>query len=429
MIQSFLQPGVIKLAWALTVCITVSATAVQAQPAAPPTLSTRSVLTLTDSIDRGLGISPDLRSSRAGIDIAQGDVITSRLPSRFNPGINFEGGPRFDSSGGSIGPQLGITLGQELERPDRRAAREQVASLGVQVEQIQLQAARLRIEQRIRNLYAQFWLNDQLFKLAVEREKLAERSLGTLQERYKVGDISLIPVNLAQVEFSQARALRERQEGEVGAGRASLLVAIGETPERAVDPELDLPATPPSLPPLARIFELVLEANPTLLATETERTRSEAQIRLAQAEATPNLTPLVGYRREGPEDVVIAGLSVPINLFNRNEGAIASAQARREQVSAQRDLRTLELRIQIEEAYARFTAAQRVLATFTGETLNVIERNTGLVEEGFRAGKTGVTEVLLARRDGLAARASFYQARADVYTSFVQLQTATGGRL
>ncbi|UFP93793.1 TolC family protein [Gloeobacter morelensis] len=395
----------------------------------PPVLSGRATLTIEEAVDRASSVSPELRSFRSGVDIAQGDVITSRLPSRFNPGVSLEAGPRLNTLADSSALQFGVTVAQELDRPEKRAAREQVALLGFQVEQAQLQAARLRLELRVRTLYSQFWLSEQLLKLAVEREQLATRSLTALQERYKVGDISLIPVNLAQVELSVSRAQRERQEGEAAASRAALLVAVGEPPERPVQPQAALPAAPLELPELPRIFQLVIEANPVLLASETERRRSEAQVQLAQAEALPNLSPLVSYRREGPENIVVAGLSVPINLFNRNQGTIFSAEARRTQTVALREQRALELRIQVEEAYARYNAARRVLQTYTSDTIAAIERNQGLVEEGFRAGKTGVTEVLLARRDGLNARSAFLQAQADLYTSYVQLQNATGGRL
>lgn len=394
-----------------------------------PLLPARTVLTLEEAVDKVLGSSPELRVFRAEIGVAEGEVTTSRLPSRFNPGVAVEAGPRLNTANGGALAEAAITVTQELERPQRRAAREQAAGLGVQVEQNRLDAVRLRVASRIQTLYAQFWLSEQLLQLTIEREQLAQNLLVGLQERFNIGDIGLIPVNLAQVELSQARASRERQNGEAEATRAGLLVAIGDTPERAVQPINDLPETPDILPALPRVFELALEANPSLLAAQIAQQRAEAQLQLARAEATPNLTPTVTYRQEGPESILLAGLIFPLTIFNRNQGLIAIAESRQTQTFAQRDLQQLELRQQIEEAYARYVASQRVLLTYSSETISAIERNQSLLDEAFRSGKTGVTEILLARRDAIAVQASILQARTDLFTSFVLLQNATGGRL
>lgn len=390
--------------------------------------TTRTELTLEAAVTRAVSRSPEVRSFEAGIAVADGEVISARLPGRFNPGLSFDVGPRF----GSVTPTEfngGVSLALELERPERRSAREQTALLGVRFEQNLLTAAQLRLAQRTRLLYTQFWRNDKLTLVALERQQLAERLAESLKERFKVGSIGLIPVNLAQVEVSQASAERERLVGETEGSRSSLLVTIGDEPDRIVKSQALLPDTPAVLPNLAQIVLLAQQSNPTLQAALTDQARADAQLELAKAEAVPNLTPVVGYRREGTENILLAGLSLPLSLFNRNEGVIASASARRTQTQARVEQTRLELNQQIQENLARYRAAQRVLNIYSLETLTTIEKNLGLLDEAFRAGKIGITDVLIARRDALNARSLVINARADLYASYVILQGITGEKL
>ena len=87
----------------------------------------------------------------------------------------------------------------------------------------------------------------------------------------------------------------------------------------------DLPGVP-SLEELNRR----LENNPELARWTTELEQRRAALKLEKSRAIPDLTAGLGYRRlSGSDDnALVGGISIPLPLFNRNQGNIREAEYR-----------------------------------------------------------------------------------------------------
>ena len=73
-----------------------------------------------------------------------------------------------------------------------------------------------------------------------------------------------------------------------------------------------------------------LERNPDYLRFATEARLRDAELRLARAQARPNVVFGIGMRRfeETNDTALVAGFSIPLPMSDRNQGAIREAEIR-----------------------------------------------------------------------------------------------------
>src|SRR6266446_4395375 len=82
---------------------------------------------------------------------------------------------------------------------------------------------------------------------------------------------------------------------------------------------------------------MALDARPDLRAAQTAREKARADIDLARANAWGDITPQIEYQRIGPDNTIGFGFSLPIKLFDRNQGEIARTQAEAKRAEATRE--------------------------------------------------------------------------------------------
>jgi cobalt-zinc-cadmium efflux system outer membrane protein len=153
-------------------------------------------------------------------------------------------------------------------------------------------------------------------------------------------------------------------------------------------------ALPAGAAPLAR--------NPEFAALAAARTVAAAQVRHEEAKAWPDVTVSLGAENEdmegrGPDWMGMVGVQVPLPLFDRNQGAIAAAEA--EARRAAEELKAAEARLAAEYEGLRGSAAaletsRRMLAT---EAIPAREREQSLAEAAARGGRTDLAPALMAR--------------------------------
>jgi len=181
----------------------------------------------------------------------------------------------------------------------------------------------------------------------------------------------------------------------------------------------------------------LVREQPDLQATRAEEAAAKAEVELLQRERFPDLTVGLGYERERtPEshgavtdlhtgNLLVARLSVPLPLWNRNQGELAEARARRSAREAERVAREREVEADTEAAKGALEAAQAAHLALTA-ALPSVERNLELVRRAYEAGELGLDALLLARDRAFAARAEAVDAAAELARARTALLRADG---
>jgi cobalt-zinc-cadmium efflux system outer membrane protein len=181
------------------------------------------------------------------------------------------------------------------------------------------------------------------------------------------------------------------------------------------------------VPTFEKLKDLV-SASPEVVRWISEKRLREAEVKLADALRVPDLTLGAGIRRrEGSADeTLVFGLSVPLQLFDRNQGSKAESRALLGWAEAEQ--RALEFRISA-LLLSLYEAAIHDLHLMEGletEILPTAEEALELSREGFSLGRFSYLEVLDAQRTVFAVKQEYILAAASYHQFLVEIERLTG---
>ena len=169
-----------------------------------------------------------------------------------------------------------------------------------------------------------------------------------------------------------------------------------------------------------------LESRPEIKIAEAELVRAEASLRLERARSKGTVEPFVGYRRVGIDNTVLAGVNVPLPFGNRNQAAIAQAEADRK-IADTTLLQTRNRTVaEVEAAYASLETAREQVKAFEFGILRQADQSLDIALLSYREGSIDLLNLLEAQRTRSDVRASYYQALLAYYNAIFQLELLTG---
>ena len=121
------------------------------------------------------------------------------------------------------------------------------------------------------------------------------------------------------------------------------------------------------------------------------------------------------HRLDGSkENTFDIGLSIPLPLFNRNQGKVREARAEAAAAEARSRMTRNDLNAQLRESYAKLNAAIGNARTFKSEILPRAETVLKSAEARYAAGDTSLADVLPVRREWAALQLSHLESLRDV---------------
>jgi cobalt-zinc-cadmium efflux system outer membrane protein len=268
--------------------------------------------------------------------------------------------------------------------------------------------------------------------IAREQLTLAEENLKTLDDterlqrlRAEKGDLSELELLRLQVQrFTFERDAADASQA-LAAAKIALRAAAGEmniAEQFEIVGDLGFKEIPLDRTTLMRA---ALDNRPDLRAAEADRERARADHRLARANAWLDVTPQIEYQRIGPDNTFGFGFSIPIRIFDRNQGEIARSQAEIARVDAVRQATALQVLAALDtDLTTAATQRDRVLrlrdvylpkATQARDTVEYAYRRGGQSLLDFLDAQRSYRETALAHLQALGAYLSaIYQLEADV---------------
>lgn len=382
--------------------------------AMPPAAGAQTPITLEAAIARTLGANPALRA--AASEAAAQEGALSQAGALPNPELSLlrEGQGR-DTRTSTASLSIPIELG------GKRAAR--IDSAQQQRQLALIEADALRVQLRFDTVAAFYDVHAALerLRMANEMTALAGRALYAATRRVELGKASPVDATRARVAEANARIDALHAARDLQAAQVRLAALWGGD---ATGLEIVAPAAPvlPDAPPLAPLLARLDQA-PGMRRARAQITQNAALVRIEQARRTPDVNVIVGVRREGPEqrNQAVLGVSVPLPLFDRNNGAVLAALRRVERARDEQDAEGVRLRTALSEAHGRLTSARSEAALIEAEILPGAQGAAQAAQRGFEAGKFGILDVLDAQRTLVqshtqyqAAVAACHRAAADI---------------
>jgi cobalt-zinc-cadmium efflux system outer membrane protein len=425
--------------------------------------------------------SPEVAAARGeeagagGVRSADGRWLQS------NPTLEAEAAS--DALTGDQGEQrVGVALSQTLEVAGQRGLRVERAEAALKAARARRRAAVLEAAAEAVGAAVELDRREARARLAEEALVLARALEEATARRFAAGDVPELERNGAALERARAEARAALARADVVTARAALNRRLGrpatapltvavladvssgdpaareartgteDAPGARAEREArdgpeprDAPGAPSEQAEDASLMRAaratlpasLLPERPDLQAARAEEAAAKAEVDLLRRERFPDPTLGLGYERERRSEehgaftdvhtdhLLVARLSLPLPLWDRNQRELAQARARRSAREAERVAR--ERQVEAESAVAR-GAFEAALAANTAleAALPAVERNLELVQRAYEAGQLDLNDLLLARDRAFAARAEAVDAAAALARARTALLRAEG---
>ncbi|MGH6949814.1 MAG: TolC family protein, partial [Vitreimonas sp.] len=162
--------------------------------------------------------------------------------------------------------------------------------------------------------------------------------------------------------------------------------------------------------------EAPTDSAPDLARLMAERNRASAEARLERSLAFNNPTLSLGYRQfeDTGDDALVAGVSIPLGVFNRNQGAVTRARAQERRAAYELEAGRQALGREVAALQRRLEADRRAALALEEDVIPQAERALALAQDGYNRGAFSYLDVLEAQRAVSDAR----EARVEALLSF-----------
>ncbi|RMD55185.1 MAG: TolC family protein, partial [Nitrospirae bacterium] len=179
-------------------------------------------------------------------------------------------------------------------------------------------------------------------------------------------------------------------------------------------------------------FDVLLKRiskNPDIARWFKEIQQKEAALELEKARKFPNLTLTGGIRHKSAVDdnVFIMELSIPIPIFNRNQGDILRAKYRLNNAIEMKKVVSLRVTTSLSDAYKDLSKAYEAIKIMDREVLKNAQSTFDAVREGYRQGKFDLLNVLDAQRTLFSVKEQYIMILTSYHTSIAEIERLIGG--
>ncbi len=329
-----------------------------------------------------LYFNPTLESARARVAEAEAAIITAGA--RPNPSLSV--------APGVPSPYLfNLDLSVPVETAGKRGHRIQAARNLGEAARFDLADSAWKVRSGVRVALLNYLLASRSLELLRSEELVRDEQVDILGQRLSVGEIPRPEVDLARIELSKARLAIGHAEGQFAEAKAALAAAIG-VPVAALQKfdvswsDLDFPPSAESLSPGQIQRDAVLNRL-DVRRSLAQYAAAEANLQLEISKQYPDVQIGPGYTYEERNNFFTIGLSTNLPLFNRNQGPIAEAEARRKEAAAVFLEKQAKVIADSERALALYTATLKELAEADQSLRKLQDAQVQMTQQAIRLGE------------------------------------------
>lgn len=400
-----------------------------------------SQLTLADALRLAAERNPTFAAARNAVEAAEAQRLDATR--RPNPAVSVESGsyPAFQQPRPSFFNNQEFTLrfDQEIELAGRRRLRTQAAEAGMDVARADAANQLRQLELEVRRAYFQAVLAKADREVAQATLKEIDNVVTLNRARFKSGEISGAEVRRVEVErlrfvddvFAAELAFRNAKSALLAIFNAPNLAEDFDPTEPLVGPSGDgatLVATvlPATLLNRGTAQQQALTTRADLQAARSEEVRADTTTRLQRALRTPNITLGGGYRRDFGTNAFVFGATIPLPIFNQNQGGVARAEAERRAAANRTAAAVAQVSLEVQQALNGLEINRARVEYIEREYLKRAQESRDIVLASYRLGTANLIDFLDAQRAFRDTVRTYNRALFEQRVSMFQLQAAVG---
>ena len=411
-----------------------AAGALCAQAVPEPPSSWPKTVTLDLAIQEAMAKNLDLAAERINVSIAEAREITARL--RPNPVLTISGqtlnvfGAEY-SPNTPFGPnQMNIHTDLPFERAHKRDQRVGVAQADKSLAELGVREVMRQVINAVQNAFVDVQQAKNNLALAQENLKSLEGVVSVNEARLNSGDLAEVELDRSRVAALQYRTAVQQAQLQLDQARTQLQYLMGRTQYAAdfdVTADLRRDALVDSLPDIG---QKALVARPDYLFGVQSQARSQADLRLQVANGKVDYVVGAEYTRQQAWGISASSMgfyySMPLPVFNKNQGEIARAQREINLAVARRTALEASINNEVEKAYRQYSVSRQLLTDVETNMLARARSVRDTTEYSYRRGEATLVEFLDAQRAFNDTMQTFNDARASYARSLYLIDTVSG---
>lgn len=324
--------------------------------------------------------------------------------------------------------EYNLNIGQPLEWPAMRAARQQVADAGLATANAGMAETRLNLTTQVKVAFYDLLLAQQDAALARQNLEIVESVARIVKARVKSGEGPQFELIKAEVEVLKAKQQLARADNAVRVNRVVVNTLTGGALESSYLVQGEFAGSFTDMHVEGLMARMAIQ-HPTIQRLLKSVEQSDWKVEFERQSRVPSVTVNGSYWREIGREAVQGGLSVPLPLWYRKQGEIASSlgEKRREEAELLRTRNELARAIHQHYQDARTTAD--LIAVFDKGLLKQAQEALRLAQFSFQQGASSLLDVFDAQRVQRQIQMDYAQARYELSVSLARLERAVGSPL
>lgn len=385
---------------------------------------------ITTSIDLASAIrlaleQPGLRA--AALEVAASEAALTQAGSHPNPELAYL---REGQDAGSR--TTTIQVNQAIELGGKRRARLALAEGEAGLARSTLAARRREVRAEVIAAYYTLLVAGERQALAQALAGLARQGVEVAAKRVAAGKISPIDDTKARLAALDAASELAQAGAEVAVARTRLGALVGKPADAITLAEGQAGGLPelPELPPLAALLARLMDAGDTgdVGGARSQLAASQARAEVERSARVPDVTLSLGSQRVDGVDgrQAVFGVSVPLPLFNRNQGNLTAALRRSDKAREELAAAQLAGAADLSAAHVRYGAARGEALLLRQDLIPNARSAHALTLKGFEAGKFAFLDVLDAQRTWYQAQSRHAAAVLAAWRAYADIERLAG---
>ena len=377
-------------------------------------------LSLTKAIELALEGSPEVAAATRQWEATEGQVLQGRA--RPNPELAYS---LEDARSRTRTQSWQLNLPVELG--GKRAARTKAAEKSREQAQAQLNELKAALRANVAAAYFDVLTAQERLVLAKDSVALAKSSTDTVAKRVAVGKVSPVEESKARVAEAGIRVELAQAASEQRNALSRLFALLGkiEAPFTVLEGKAE------NLPPVPKLAELqaLISSSPAVVLARIEVDRRKALTDLEQSKRVPDITVSAGIQRsnETQRNILLFGVSVPLPVFDRNQGNLLEALKLEDKARDELQGATVRLHSEVAQAQERLSTIAAEVQLLRQDVLPGAKSAYDAATIGFENGKFNFLEVLDAQRTYFTAKSQYLKALGEAHRAAADVDRLLGG--
>ncbi|KDC32808.1 cobalt-zinc-cadmium resistance protein CzcC domain protein [Bordetella bronchiseptica F4563] len=377
------------------------------------------VLTLEHAIEIGLARSPVLSAARNQAEAKRGLLDQAGLLPNPSIDLSVDDHQRATRTTTTM-------INIPVEIGGKRAARKRAASLDRDISTRDIDTVRAEVRAQVVARFFEVAIAQETVRVSKDMARIAQEAYEMARKRVESGKAAPLERSRAEIEMANARIETRSAETSLANSITALAILLGDvTPSfSGVGVRIDDMPTRPSLDDL----KAELSQSPRINAARLAVDLGKAEVDVERTKRYPDITVGVGMARDNEmgRNRAQFGISIPLPLFDRNQGNIYAATM--QSYRAQDLLRDIEMRMTSEllQAVSRYDLAAASAREYRDAVLPRAEEAYQVARKGFEAGKMNYLEVLDAQRALSQANIAYLTVLSDSFQSRSEIDRVLG---